>query len=65
MGLVILKTVQNYKNNRVTMPIIWFFFLNFATERNPKDSKYDEKTISIRAVRRYDGDVGTQYGCLW
>jgi len=42
MGQGIFKTVQNYKNNRVTMPIICFFFLNFATERNPNDFKYDE-----------------------
>jgi hypothetical protein len=41
------------------------FFLNFATEDNPKDFKYDEKKITIPDVRRYDGDAGNLYDSLW
>ena len=37
----------------------------FATERNPKDFKYDEKTITIPAVHRYDDDVGILCDSVW
>jgi hypothetical protein len=32
---------------------------------NPKDFKYDNKTIAIPAARCCDGDAGTWYGSLW
>lgn len=37
--------MQNYKNNRVTIPYYLIFFLNFATEDNPKDNNMTSKRL--------------------